>query len=209
MDAEFWHQRWMANQIGFHLDQVNPFLKRYWPELRLTPPAEVLVPLCGKTLDMRWLQRQGYPVTGVELSDKALQAFMEEHQIETQQVAHPRFCQWQGEGLRLFCGDFFDLSAEDVKGVKAVYDRAALVALPFEMRQRYIAHLRDILPFGVQILLITMEYDQSQMDGPPFSVPQAEVETLFKGVSQLKLLETVHSQRKGHALVEKVYHIIL
>lgn len=209
MDAEFWHQRWMANQIGFHLDQVNPFLKRDWSELQLTPPAEVLVPLCGKTLDMRWLQQQGYQVTGVELSEKALQAFMAEHQIAAEQVAHPRFCQWQAEGLRLFCGDFFDLSAEDVKGVKAVYDRAALVALPSEMRQRYVAHLRDILSSGVQILLITMEYDQSQMDGPPFSVPQAEVETLFKGGSQINLLETVQGQRKGQPLMEKVYHITL
>ncbi len=178
MEPDFWHQRWQQNQIGFHQPDINPYLRKHWSELGVTAPARVLVPLCGKSLDLLWLVQQGYQVEGVELSELAVRAFFEEQGIEAQHSTQGDWQVWETENLRLWCGDFFNLSAAQLGPIDAVYDRAALIALPESMRRQYVAHMQTLVG-AVPHLLITLEYPQTQMSGPPFAVDQTEVETLF------------------------------
>jgi thiopurine S-methyltransferase len=178
MEPEFWQQRWQENRIGFHQGDVNPYLREYWSQLGIAAPARVLVPLCGKSLDLRWLAQQGYQVEGVELSELAVRAFFAEQGIEPRQQRQGEWLVWEGENVRLWCGDFFRLTAAQIGPIDAVYDRAALIALPAMMRREYVRHMLSLVG-RVPHLLITLAYAQEQMDGPPFSVEQAEVEGLF------------------------------
>jgi thiopurine S-methyltransferase len=189
MQPEFWHKRWASNQIGFHLPEVNPHLQRFWPALGLEEGARVLVPLCGKSLDLLWLAHKGHEVLGIELSEKAVEDFFAEHQFDPDISEQGPFKVYRAGSIELWCGDFFELTAGDVADCSGLYDRAALIALPPEMRAQYAAHLSRILPKGSLGLLITLDYDQAQMDGPPFAVLDDEVQRLFGDVWALKILE--------------------
>lgn len=188
MRADFWHERWHNRQIGFHRNDFHPYLTQFWPTLVLPAGSRVLVPLCGKSRDLLWLRAQGHQVVGVELSALAVREFFAENGLEFSMQPHPRFEVYACDGITLYCGDFFDLSVAEVGEVRAVYDRAALIALPPDMRQRYAAHLLQLLAPGSQALVIGFEYPQQQMDGPPFSVEAPEVEALFAGDCQLEQL---------------------
>lgn len=188
MHEDFWHARWSSNEIGFHLGAVNPYLLEYWPGLGLPAGSRVLVPLCGKSLDLRWLREQGYRVLGVELSRKAVEDFFAEQGLAYTQTEQGAFSCYRADGLELWCGDFFALAAADVADCQGLYDRAALIALPAVMRERYVRHLSAILPGGTRGLLISLEYPQEQMDGPPFSVAEAEVRERLSGRWQLERL---------------------
>lgn len=179
MHATFWQERWARSQIGFHQEKVNGYLRRHWPTLGLPNDAAVLVPLCGKSLDLAWLAEQGHAVIGVELAERAVQDFFAERDVQPHVSQHGAFKVYQAGALRILCGDFFALSHADVADCQAFYDRAALIALPAEMRERYATHLQAILPETCQGLLVTLVYDQQRMDGPPFSVEDAEVEQRF------------------------------
>ena len=189
MQPEFWHKKWASKQIGFHLLQVNPYLQRHWPDLAIPARARVLVPLCGKSLDLLWLAGQGHQVLGIEISQTAVEDFFNEQQLvpEVRDVA--AFRVYRAGAIELWCGDFFALAARDVAGCAALYDRAALIALPPPMRERYSAHLQQILPAELRGLLITLDYDQAQMEGPPFAVLDDEVQRLFGASWELKILE--------------------
>lgn len=178
MEPDFWHQRWQENRIGFHKDEVNPYLIECWPRLGIAPPARVFVPLCGKSLDLVWLLEQGYQVEGVELSELAVQAFFDEQKLPYKQAQLGEWRVWEGENIRLWCGDLFRLTSAQTGALEAVYDRAALIALPAPMRRRYVRHLRVLAGESPQ-LLITLSYPQDAMDGPPFSVEAAEVQALY------------------------------
>jgi thiopurine S-methyltransferase len=190
MQPEFWHKKWASNQIGFHLPQVNPYLQRFWPDLNLAAQARVLVPLCGKSLDLLWLAGRGHRVLGIELSEKAVEDFFSEQQLQPQNSEHGVFKVYRAGTIELWCGDVFALSAEDVADCSALYDRAAVIALPAPMRERYAEHLQNILPAGLKGLLITLDYDQSQISGPPFSVDDAQVQHMFGGAWQMQVLES-------------------
>ncbi len=179
MQADFWLARWAQQQIGFHLDRVNPYLVSHWPGMQLPQGSRVLVPLCGKSLDLAWLASQGFGVMGVELARTAVDAFFDEHRLAPSARRQGAFEVFQAGAIEIWCGDFFDLTAEDLAGCRACYDRAALIALPAEMRRRYAEHLTQHLPRGTRGLLVTLDYDQLQMDGPPFAVPDAEVRALL------------------------------
>ncbi len=179
MQADFWHERWASNQLGFHQAEVNPHLRTHWPELGVAPGASVFVPLCGKSLDMVWLHAQGHPVIGVELSPIACRDFFAEQGLTAQRRPHGALETWSAPGHTIHCGDFFALSASDLEGVAGVFDRGSLVALPPEMRRRYAEHMAAILPVGARVLLLAVDYDQSEMNGPPHSVPADEIEALF------------------------------
>ena len=178
MDPAFWHQRWRDNLIGFHQASINPHLQSYWKRLALGEHDQVLVPLCGKSRDMLWLGER-HPVLGVEVSPVAVQAFFREAGRVPQRSEEPGFTVWEAGRVRLLCGDFFALRPEQLQAVRAIYDRAALIALPAEMRPRYAARLTSLLPGGVSMLLVSLEYEQAEMNGPPFSVEEAEVRRLF------------------------------
>lgn len=179
MHATFWQERWARSQIGFHQEKVNGYLRRHWSTLGLPNDAAVLVPLCGKSLDLAWLVEQGHAVIGVELAERAVQDFFAERDVQPHVSQYGAFKVYQAGALRILCGDFFALSHADVADCQAFYDRAALIALPAEMRERYATHLQAILPETCQGLLVTLVYDQQRMDGPPFSVEDAEVEQRF------------------------------
>jgi len=188
MHAEFWQARWARSEIGFHLPEVNPYLQRYWPALGLPEGARVLVPLCGKSLDLAWLAGQGYQVVGVELAQRAVEDFFAEHGLKPLVSDVGVFRHYQAGNLEIYCGDFFALSAQQLDGCTALYDRAALIALPADMRARYVAHLSQLLPNGCRGVLVSLDYDQAQMDGPPFAVADDEVQRLFTPDWQLQEL---------------------
>lgn len=188
MHAEFWQTRWSRSEIGFHLAEVNPYLQRYWPALGVAKGSRVLVPLCGKSLDLAWLAGQGFQVTGVELAQRAVEDFFTEHEMQPVVSEVGAFRRYQAGNVEIYCGDFFALTAQQLAGCVALYDRAALIALPAPMRERYVAHLTQVLPVGCQGLLVTLDYDQAQMEGPPFAVEDDEVQRLFAADWQLQCL---------------------
>jgi thiopurine S-methyltransferase len=188
MKKEFWLERWERSEIGFHQNEINPYLLQYWQELPCSHGGEVFVPLCGKSQDMVWLRLQGCTVLGVELSAIAVQDFFRENSKSPLHAKSGKFESCEADGIRILCGDFFDLTKENLAKVNAVYDRASLVALPPDMRERYACHLADILPHGTQILLVTFDYPQAEMDGPPFAVSLQDVEALYGKYADIRLL---------------------
>ncbi len=191
MKKEFWLERWERAEIGFHQDEVNPYLLQYWPELQAAPGGEVFVPLCGKSLDMLWLRQQGHAVLGVELSPIAVRDFFVENGLALTHASAGQFDRCEAEGIRILCGDFFELTREHLAQVCAVYDRASLVALPPEMRARYARHLAELLPSGTPVLLVTFDYPQDEMNGPPFAVSVDEVQALYGAYAEVRLLAQV------------------
>lgn len=178
-DPEFWHNKWASNNIGFHLDDVNPLLPQYWHHTNPKREDTVLVPLCGKSEDLVWLATKHNEVTGVELSQIAVRAFFAEHFYTPTVISINGMHElYQFDELSIYTGDFF---SAPVSPADIVYDRAALVALPQDMREEYVSRLKQLLNPGGRILLVTLNYSQQEMAGPPFSVPINEIEQLFSG----------------------------
>ena len=190
MHREFWLERWQNNEIGFHAGEINPYLIRYWPDLQIHGGSGVFVPLCGKSKDMLWLLAQDYEVVGVELSPVAISAFFSENGLVPEITEEDGFTVSRKQGLSLYCGDYFNLTGQQLGSVKAVYDRASLIALPPPMRAAYAAHLKNNLESGVKILLVAFLYNQEEMPGPPFSVPKPEIQALYGNWCEIRLLET-------------------
>lgn len=189
MQPEFWQQRWAENQIGFHQATPTPLLLRHWPALGVAPGATVFVPLAGKSLDMAWFAAQGYRVLGVELSQRAVEQFFAEHGLtpevfETRCGRHHR-----AGGIELICGDAFALYADALAHCAAVFDRAAMIALPEDLRARYVDALYGALPAHCRGLLVTLEYPEHEKEGPPFPVTEAEVHARFAPRWTIDLLE--------------------
>lgn len=189
MQHDFWQARWARNEIGFHQAEVNPGLARHWPVLGLAPDAQVLVPLCGKSLDMLWLAQQGYRVLGIELAERAVVDFFAALGVEPQVSEEGALRRYRHERLEILQGDFFDTTVQQMAGCTALYDRAALIALPEDMRPVYVEHLQRNLPAKVAGLLVTLEYLQAEMDGPPFAVPADEVHRHFAAGWQVAEVE--------------------
>src|SRR5678815_475916 len=189
MEPSFWHQRWEKNEIAFHESKANPLLVKYFQELSLAKGRRIFVPLCGKTLDISWLMSNGYRVAGAELSQIAIeQLFMNlGEQPDISRVGEMDL--WSGKQLDIFVGDIFALSRKMLGPVDAVYDRAALVALPEPMRHRYAAHLAELTHKAPQ-LLICYDYDQRAMDGPPFSIHDEEVHRHYAGNFEVRRLSS-------------------
>lgn len=178
MDAEFWHERWLKQEIGFHREQVHPQLAAHFNQLSDTARQRMFVPLCGKSVDMIWLCQHGTEVIGSELSALAIEAFAQENALmltPTEAGEHTLYTQL---GLSLWQGDFFKLTPEQIQCPR-FYDRAALVALPPHMREAYVAQLERVLAPNASGLVITFEYDSAEMSGPPFPVSASDIQSLF------------------------------
>ena len=188
MEASFWHDKWEINQIGFHQKMTNPLLKKHIEKLSLDKGSRIFIPLCGKTVDIAWLLSEGYEVAGAELSDIAIKQLFEALDITPKITKVGSLIHYKADHIDLFVGDIFDLSADTLGSVDAVFDRAALVALPPEMRLRYSKHLIKITDNASQ-LLICFEYEQSVMNGPPFSIIPSEVEYHYAASHKLSLLD--------------------
>ena len=186
MEPDFWHDKWEKNIIGFHQNETNPFLVQFFKDLSLEKGDRVFVPLCGKTLDIAWLLSNGYRVAGAELSELAIGELFKGLGLEPEVSTAGELKHYSAKNIDIFAGDIFHLTREVLGPVDAVYDRAALVALPEAMRVRYVKHLMEITNKAPQ-LLITFEYDQQAMDGPPFSVGNSEVTRHYQNDYDLTL----------------------
>ncbi len=215
MDNDFWHARWQSNQIGFHQNELNPYLVRYWPSLHLEPQSRVFVPLCGKTLDMIWLLDQGHAVLGNEISQLAVEAFFAEHRLTPAIRQETGFTRWTCDRIEILCGDFFELTPAASGRIDALYDRAALIALTPAQRARYAARIMEMLEPQTPGLLVTLDYEQQKMQGPPFAVSGNEVSNLYQegfSVEQLAHTDIIEAQpqfrEKGlNTLHESVYRL--
>ncbi|MDH4263108.1 MAG: thiopurine S-methyltransferase [Spirochaetia bacterium] len=180
MNAEFWIERWNQHQIGFHQKEINSYLTSMWSQTNLPIDSGILVPLCGKSLDMLWLADQKYRVVGIELSEVAASEFCAENSFLTTPQSIEGGYLWKfNSAISFICKDFFKVTAADTGKINGVYDRAALVALPPEMRKTYASHVTSLLEKGGKIFLVTFEYSQDKMKGPPFSVTKDEVSQLY------------------------------
>ncbi|WP_089603805.1 thiopurine S-methyltransferase [Acinetobacter piscicola] len=205
MDYEFWHQRWQENRIGFHLPQPNPLLVNNLQFLELAKDARIFIPLSGKSLDIGYLLVQGFRIVAIELSQKAVDALIDELQLEFTQHQVGDLIHYQHERLDLFVGDVFHLNKNLLGHIDAIYDRAALVALPEKTRIQYAAHLTELA--HVPQLIISYEYDQNSYEGPPFSVTEAEIRQHYQKAYQILLLEQVDlsDSFKGQNAMEKAW----
>ena len=209
-----WESRWQEGRIGFHLPEVNSNLLRYSDKLLTQDPESVFVPLCGKTLDLPWLAGRTKKVVGIELVQKAVQDFFKENKLTHSIQQSGKLNLFSSDTIVLFQGDFFDLNKEQTASFDAIYDRASIVSLDQPERERYVNHLMSFLEPGGRILLITLEYDQNQMTGPPFSVPADEIEWLYAPYGVLELLETSdildeRFRKKGlDGMLERVFQFI-
>lgn len=188
MDHDFWLSKWETQQIGFHQPDGQPLLHAWWPSLALPSASRVCVPLCGKAVDMHWLAEQGHFVTGIELSAQAAQDFFSEAGLACEVDTHAGLTRYRGGRIEILAGDLFDLPETFFQNFDACYDRAAMIALPPEMRRRYADHLYGNLPAQAQALLICLTYTPGSLDGPPFSVTADNVEQLLPANAQVQQL---------------------
>ncbi len=209
MQNEFWHEKWRTKDLGFHQAATHPLLKKYWPQLAPARHSRVLVPLCGKSSDLLWLERCGHRVLGVELSPIAARAFFAENDLsakQSEQMAYKRYC---AGNIELLCGDFFALTRDLVGEVHAVFDRAALVALPEMMRLDYVKKIRALTGPGVQVLLVIADFDSNEISPPPFAVPEAEVRRLYQGWCEIKVLGEIEAQLRDKTVLEVAYQLLV
>ena len=223
MEIDFWLERWNNNETGFHQQTMNPYLAYFsgeqGPPIEQREKLKVFVPLCGKSMDMLWLSQNGYKVFGVECSERAVKAFFEDNALNYKHAEKEQHGFYQSSDqaslIEIFQGDFFSLQKEDMENVTDIFDRASLVALPVEMRQQYATKMAQLQKPGVRTLLVTLSYDQSEMNGPPFSVSEDHVNELYSeyfSIEKLCFKETIDNEprmkdRGLSSLVETVYKL--
>lgn len=209
MEKQFWLNRWEENQIGFHMPKPNPLLVKHFSQMNVGEGKRVFVPLCGKTLDVGWFLQQGKSVVGVELSEKAIEELFQQLGLEPSIMEHDGFKKYSAPKIDICVGDFFAMTADDFGPVDVIYDRAALIAMPPEMRNRYTAHLVNVTAAAPQFL-ITLEYDEALHQGPPFCVPQTTVEDHYEAQYHIKHVtsETLKDGLKGkYPATDHVYFL--
>ena len=214
-DHALWKQSWREDQIPFHLAHVHPLLVRFWPTLGLTGDERVFVPLCGKSLDIMWLHDCGHRLVGVELSALAVRHFFAAAQRKPRRVAQGELTHWSHDRLKIYCGDFFTLAPNDLKNVRAVFDRAALTALPEGLRAPYVMHLHAILPAACMVLLVTVEDLDDDENAADHMVSSAEILALYYGYFAIELLHAEYHPATGPAecdaheprCIQKVYRL--
>jgi len=189
MHQDFWHERWQTGQVGFHQSTVHPFLARWWPTLGVPAAARIYVPLCGKSLDMVWLAERGYTIVGSELSPIAIRDFFAGRGLEPVRSEQGGFVRHAAGPYTILEGDALALTSDLAGPIEGIYDRAALVALPPEMRTAYAASLTRLTSPGTKALLVAFEYPQEMKGGPPFSVAAAEVRELFEAAFTVREVE--------------------
>lgn len=215
MDQEFWHGKWTRQDIGFHRPSINPHLLRHWPSLGLGAGTRVLVPLAGKSLDVKWLRDQGHEVVAIELSEIAVEGFFTEARLAPRRTPEGVFMRYEADGIRFLAGDLFATTPAQIGPIDAVYDRASLIALPRPMRSAYATHIASLQRQGVLALLIALEYAEHEMKGPPFPVLEPEIRALFAATHAIDAIAAVDvtadepglRARGATRLVERVYRL--
>lgn len=206
MDHNFWHERWESGRIGFHEGRPNPLLVEHFAKLSVPVGGRVFLPLSGKTLDIDWLLARGFRVAGAELSEIAVREVFERLGVSPEIEEIGDLKRYRGPALDLFAGDIFALTPALLGPVNAVFDRAALVALPDTMRGRYTAHLASLTKSAPQ-LLFCFEYDQEILEGPPFSISATEVAAHYAELYEISQVErhVLEGGMKGVPAAETVW----
>lgn len=186
-----WHSHWTRKTPGFHEGRVNTYLQQFLPSYHLQPGDRIFMPLCGKAIDILWLSQQGFRVIGVELSEVAIESFFEESALDFTKMQQGKLVIYDAPNITLYLGDFMDIQDTHLSDCKLVYDRASIVAIESFNRKAYKRKMLEIIPAGIPMLLVTLNYDQNIMQGPPFSVPVSEIKQLYQPEYQLELLQTV------------------
>ncbi len=224
MEIDFWLERWNENQIGFHQQEINPYLIHFYghngPTVEQREKLKVFVPLCGKSKDMLWLSQNNYKVFAVECSDLAVKSFFEDNALNYKNAEKDEHALYQSSDLaseiEIYQGDFFTLLQTDLDDVTDIFDRASLVALPVDMREKYVKKMAELQKAGTRSLLVTLTYEQSEMQGPPFSVTEDNVIDLYAenfSVNKLCTKEIINDEpgfkdRGLTSLVETVYKLV-
>lgn len=215
MDPKFWLERWQKDEIGFHSPDVQPALVKHWAALDVPKGTRVFVPLCGKSLDMVWLEQQGFCVVGSELSAVAVRDFFAERSLTPKVREEGGFEVSTAGACELWCGDFFALKPKSVNATVA-YDRAALVAMPPAMQPRYASQMADLLPRGAKVLLVGLDYNPDEMQGPPFNISQARVRELVQAHFDVAVLDvrdgltkSEHLKKRGITRLEEASYLLV
>lgn len=188
MEASFWHERWELDQIGFHVNETNPLLINNIGKLGLDKGARLFLPLCGKTLDIAYLLEQGYKIVGVELSEIAIEELFKQLDLSPNISIVGDHKLFSATDIEIYVGDFFALTSDILGEIDAIYDRASLIALPLDMRKAYTKHLAKVT-HNTQQLMVCIEYDQTVIQGPPFSISPAEVNQHYENIYDIKCVE--------------------
>lgn len=212
MTQELWREKWRSNDIAFHQERINPLLKAHLPRVKLNPGDRILVPLCGKSLDMGWLNQCHYRVMGVELSSVAIADYFDELGVKPQRQMQGNFTRWWHKHIQIWCGNIFDLNLLDVDRIKLIYDSAALTAFDADERQTYVDHFAKILPMRTQIMLMTTETADVQYTDSVARI-DSEVKNLYQADYRIELLHGQDSlkidpefpQLPARMLEEKIY----
>jgi thiopurine S-methyltransferase len=178
---EDWLARWRDGRIAFHEGRPNALLVHHLA--RLAGRRRVLVPLCGKAEDLAYLAAHGHEVIGVELAAQAVREFFEAHGLAPSVAERGPFVEYRAGAITLLAGDMFAATPALLGPIDALYDRAALIALSEDVRPRYVQQIRALVPAGAPGLVITLEYHQERMAGPPFAVLEPELRALYAGVT--------------------------
>jgi thiopurine S-methyltransferase len=210
MDAKFWKKAWNEGRTAFHQRDFHEKLTEFFSRLQPQSGEKVLVPLCGKSKDLLWLHELNLHVHGVELHDQAVEAFFSENKLSpVKKTQNRNFTRYNYGNIFIRCGDFFKLDENDIYDL--IYDRAALVALPQTMRQDYAQVIKKAVKKNGRYLLIVYEYDQTKLDGPPFSVAADEIRDLYEDQFAISLVESTAPRNEGarlsslESLRQKVY----
>ncbi len=180
-DLDFWQDAWDAGVVASRLKRADNTLEMHWSAVDAAPSSRVLVPLCGKSGDLKWLAERGYAPVGVEVSEIPCREFFAEAGVEPDQIPHGRFVAWRGAGVTILQGDFYDLE----ESFDVAVDRGGLVAVAPPTRARYATHLNARLTLGAPILLVVIEFDPALRNGPPYPVFPDEMRRLFPGAVEL------------------------
>ena len=204
-DNQFWLDKWKHKSIGFNESEPHTLLTQFWDHLKIPNTSKVLVPLCGKSIDMMWLKKLGHNVTGIELSATAISSFFDENQIDMEIECRDRNSCYIGKNLTIWEADIFNLPNIELESYAAIYDRAALVAINPLHRQRYVNVLAEKMSSGCCMFLIGLEYDESLLPGPPFSLAKSDVELLYGENWDIKEVERQAATVKNEPGLEVLY----
>lgn len=187
---EYWENRWITNQTGWHRSVYNDLMVKYWPRLGIPTDSKVLVPLCGKSLDMLWLAEKGHAIVGIEFTRVAVERFFSENNLEHTIVKHPSYIEFSSDLYTILNGNILAIPSDLIQA-EAWYDRAAMIAINPDLREDYVSQIRQQTKVGAVGLLITYSYPQEEMEGPPFSLNNDDVFQLFQDGFRVECLETI------------------
>ena len=191
MSNKIWKDKWKRNDIAFHQSTSNHLLKKYISQLNISAGADILVPLCGKSLDMNILANLGYNVIGIELSNIAIKAYFEALNVKPTREKYKRFITWKYKNTEIWCGDIFDLTKKEIGHIGVLYDNTSLTAFSPDIRPQYVQHFHDMLSEKNQILLITTETPDETQINSAMTIDD-EIQSLYERQYHITLL---HGER--------------